>query len=398
MKTWTLLLALAFVTPQAFAQKLPVKGARKLITPPGVCRVKGSDISAMSAASKRWGEVYKLNAKYLQEVEKRALSLRPIPLHTQTMQIPQQVARYFRFVPTDPVMSDKQERWLEDALQGVERRTQKVKDLRQESQDAFSSYTGERAEEVLAEKLAGEKLIFVGEIHGQVAPRKGIAKVLKNIQAKNPGRKIVLFAEAVYLRPVKKEPAFPHSYARSESETVEEAWNVQDATSPNARLMQPGSGFRDMFMELNQNGIEIFPVEDAVVSQTLSAQGSISTVQGLARRNRGFARVIRAQMQRIRAQHPDALFVFFGGMSHVSWNMPMSLPRFFAQENPVVVEAVADEAAGRTFSVLNYVWKGRHSAFTSGGSKRMFEWKDSPHMSKREWGKTSGLDYRIVFP
>ena len=106
---------------------------------------------------------------------------------------------------------------------------------------------------------------------------------------------------------------------------------------------------------------------------------------------------MQAQMEKIRQENPDALFIYYGGMAHTSWAMPVSLPKFFAKEKPLVVELIMEKDIDKTFSLLPAVWEKGHPAFTKTGTKRMFLW-DSPADQLAAWGKKTGFDCRIVIP
>ena len=102
-------------------------------------------------------------------------------------------------------------------------------------------------------------------------------------------------------------------------------------------------------------------------------------------------------MEKIRQENTDALFIYYGGMAHTSWAMPVSLPKFFAKEKPLVVELIAEKDIDKTFSLLPAVWEKGHPAFTKTGTKRMFLW-DSPADQLTAWGKKTGFDCRIIIP
>ena len=248
----------------------------------------------------------------------------------------------------------------------------------------------------LAEKLANEKMVFIGEVHGKMAPRRAVADVIEQIHLLQPGRKIVVFAESLYLKPLPAESARPYTYYRRGTEGVEEPFDMQDPTSPNARVMQGDISFNEMFTKLHENGVEIYPLEDAVVAQVQKSEDRISSVQGLAERNRGFARVMQSQIERIRQTDPETLFVFFGGMGHVSWNMPLSLPKFFAPEKPVVIE-VAEDSNPKSFSLLPSVWESSHPLFTVSTQERLFWWRGDRETA-RQWGRQTGFDFRLNLP
>ncbi|WP_428060878.1 hypothetical protein [Candidatus Avelusimicrobium stercoris] len=347
-------------------------------------RVKGADISKYSLASQGWAQTYKLNQKFLN-------SLKTVPATVSSIHpnLPPRMSAHYKGLSSN----------MEASIQ--KNLTSNFAWINQQpnlGENFLKEVNGREIGFRFYKKLSETNVVFVGEIHGNLPPRVEFANLIKEFKTFYPNRRIVVFSEAAYLKPVAGESVFPYQYYRRGAEGVEAPVNFAEKGNPNARLVDDESlKFKEMFSILSDSGVEIYPIEDAVVVQKESAQGIISTVNGLAERNKGFARTMQAQMEKIRQENPDALFIYYGGMAHTSWAMPVSLPKFFAKEKPLVVELIAEKDIDKTFSLLPAVWEKGHPAFTKTGTKRMFLW-DSPADQLAAWGKKTGFDCRIVIP
>lgn len=348
-------------------------------------RVKGADISKYSLASQGWAQTYKLNQKFLN-------SLKAVPAAASSISInlPPRMAAHFKGIPANG-SAEIIKKTLYANFAWLQQQPHFGKNLLKE-------IDGLEIEFNFYKKLSETDLVFVGEIHGNLPPRIEFANLIKKFKTMHPDRKIAVFTEAAYLKPIPNEDVFPYQYYRRGAESVEQPINFAEKGNPNARLVDDESlKFKEMISILSESGVEIYPIEDAVVVQKESAQGAISTVNGLAKRNTGFARTMQSQMEKIRQENPDALFIYYGGMAHTSWAMPVSLPKFFAQEKPLVVELIAEKDIDKTFSLLPALWGKDHPAFTKTDTKRMFLW-NSPTAQQSAWGKKTGFDCRIIIP
>lgn len=401
MKKYIFLFCMCMLAGTALAQSLEVAvKAGEQVSQAGriATRVAGAEIGGYSEIGRLWAQEYRLNEKFLQDVSfSAAQPLTHVPQVLPTIaKLPKPIQQHTRVATTvkngggaaQNTMLPRVMLHYEWNLNWINKQPNKGKD--------FLAMETDAPQVALAEKLADEKMIFIGEIHGKLAPRRAVADVIEHIHRLRPGRKIVVFAESLYLKPLPNESSRPYTYYRRGEEGVEEPFDIHDASSPNARVMQGDTSFNEMFTKLHENGVEIYPLEDAVVTQVQRAEDRISSVQGLAERNRGFSRVMQSQIERIRQTDPDALFVFFGGMAHVSWNMPLSLPKFFAPEKPVVVE-VAEASNPKTFSLLPSVWEPSHPLFTPGTQERLFWWRGEKETA-RQWGRQTGFDFRLNLP
>lgn len=347
-------------------------------------RIKGADISKYSLASQGWAQTYRLNQKFLNSLKTN------VPAATvPNFNLPPKMNAHMRGLTTDTEALIRKNLTLK--FTWIQQQPNLGKNLLQEITDREIGFR-------FYKKLSETNVAFIGEIHGNLPPRIEFANLIKEFKAFHPNRKIVVFSEAAYLKPIEGESVFPYQYYRRGAEGVESPINFTEKETPNARLVDDESlQFKEMFSILSDAGVEIYPIEDAVVAQKESAQGIISTVNGLAARNKGFARTMQAQMEKIRQENPDALFIYYGGMAHTSWAMPTSLPKFFANEKPLVVELIAEKDADKTFSLLPNIWETAHPAFTKTGDKRMFLWEGAPAQAET-WGKMTGFDCRIVIP
>lgn len=350
-------------------------------------RIKGADISKYAPPSKLWAQTYRLNQKFLNGIKPERSGPVFLP---DNLNLPPWLYAHFKGLSLKASKAVIHQHLI-SKLKWIQQQPGRGKPLLKEVNGAEIDYN-------FYKKLSGTNLVFVGEIHKNLPPRLAFANLIGKFKRLYYNRKIVVFSEAAYLKPIAGERVFPYQYYRRGAEGVEGPINFAEKGNPNTRLVENKSlQFEKMFSVLLDSGVEIYPVEDAVVVQKEVAQGIISTVGGLAERNKGFARTMQAQMEKIRLKYPDALFIYYGGMAHTSWAMPVSLPKFFAKENPLVVELITEKDIEKTFSLLPAVWEKGHPAFSKTGIKRMFLWQ-GPAGKTREWGKASGFDCRIIIP
>ena len=386
-KTTGILLCLSLL----FSLNAPVRAQRakfvkRIKTPVSKVqpRIKGADISKYSLASQGWAQTYRLNQKFLNSL-KTNVPAAPVP----NFNLPPKMNAHMRGLNANMEALIRKNLTLK--FTWIQQQPNLGKNLLQKITDREIGFR-------FYKKLSETNVAFIGEIHGNLPPRIEFANLIKEFKAFHPNRKIVVFSEAAYLKPIEGESVFPYQYYRRGAEGVESPINFTEKETPNARLVDDESlQFKEMFSILSDAGVEIYPIEDAVVAQKESAQGIISTVNGLAARNKGFARTMQAQMEKIRQENPDALFIYYGGMAHTSWAMPTSLPKFFANEKPLVVELIAEKDADKTFSLLPNIWETAHPAFTKTevGHDYLLSLSSSSTTSA---GKMTGFDCRIVIP
>lgn len=364
------------------------KTSRRMLPGQSLPRVNGANISHYSPSAQKWASTYVLNARFLAGETPLNSSLTFTLAPNAKAHISGKINSHLpteneNLVPQQHVVPLDFKRCV-DWLAGHK---ESVKDALKETQGIETDF-------VFIQKASQSNLIFVGEIHGQVTPRLEFANLMKQFRKFYPQRRVVVFLESLYLKPLATESEFPYQYYRRGAEGVEEPFDITDTENPNFRLMDKNSNYSQMLQILQQQGIEMYPVEDAVIAQKVSNAGKIASVEGLLERNRGFARTMHAQMDRIRQTDPDALFIYYGGMGHSSWVLPSSLPKFFANEKPLVVELVGEQKMETMSLVENMLGKG-HPAFVPTGEKRVFFWQGA---DKELWGRNTGFDMRLVVP
>ena len=153
----------------------------------------------------------------------------------------------------------------------------------------------------------------------------------------------------------------------------------------------------NLFSFLLKKKFEIYPLED--ISQCnllIRAQGICPDMRGatsmlaVAERNKSWARIIETKMAEIRKTDPDALFIVYAGMMHTSWIIPYAMPKFFASENPVVVEFTWRESL--SLNTLGAVWTIKHPFFRFYEPNSLFYWTGA---QARQFGRQTGFDYAV---
>ena len=241
----------------------------------------------------------------------------------------------------------------------------------------------------LASHLSRKNLVMLGEIHHYPSVHQTVGDLLLQLKADNPGRRIVLFTEFVDL------PGFnPGShntmatyYRRMRQE------NLPPATLKNSEFEYATR----LFLRLLKAKIEIYPLEDPVQQKVFAREMFMEEDSGvfmLTERNKSWARTIAAKMVQIRQTDPDALFVVYAGLAHTSWIMPMSLPKFFAPEDPYVVEITQEYPSD--FTTLRLVWGEYDSFFESRGKNMLlYRWTGG---EARLLGRQTGFDFALIVP
>lgn len=246
----------------------------------------------------------------------------------------------------------------------------------------------------LAAALTQEKLVMLGEIHHSPYVQRAVERLIVKLQGRNPGRRIVLFTEFVDLPPV--SPGARNTvatYYRRPAE--EEIFPVRLVPWEDASVHLPYA--TETFVELLGRGMEIYPLEDP--TQKVVFEGELMIEEDnslfyLTERNKIWARVIETKMAEVRRTDPDALFIVYAGMGHTSWLTPLSVPKFFAKENPAVVEIT--ENTPSVFNALYPVWGKNHMIFEPcGGTSLLYHWRGK---DARLLGRRTGFDYAFVVP
>ena len=241
----------------------------------------------------------------------------------------------------------------------------------------------------LASHLSRKNLVMLGEIHHYPSVHQTVGDLLLQLKADNPGRRIVLFTEFVDLPEV--NPGSRNTLATYYRPMRQE--DVPPATLKNAEFFYAPQ----LFLRLLKAKMEIYPLEDPTQQKIFSREmlpEEDSGVFMLTERNKSWARTIAAKMVQIRKTDPDALFVVYAGLAHTSWIMPMSLPKFFASENPYVVEITQEYPSD--FTTLHLVWGEYDSFFESRGKNMLlYRWTGG---DARLLGRQTGFDFALIVP
>ncbi len=393
---WTIVLIGTFVIPvyaqgwkkgiQTLSKTLDKKTPLTGVT--SVPRVKGADISKYSVPARKWASTYALNSRFLADMPNLSSSL--------VFSIEETSMRYAskgitsRFSKNNANLTPRQG---QSVLLDFNKQMEWIKLHKEQLPDVLQEVRGADADSILVQKASESNLMFVGEIHGQVAGIE-FANIIKKFRKSYPKRRVVVFLEALYLKPLASEEVFPYQYYRRGVEGVEEPFDIHNTKSPNFGILYADDNYSQMLEGLRMQHVEIYPVEDAVIVQKVSNAGKTRTIEGLLERNRGFARTMRAQMERIRQTDPDALFIYYGGMAHNSWVLPGALPKFFSDETSLVIELVSERRM-ETVSLAESWWGKENSALFPIGEKRIFFWQG---VDKKLWGRNIGFDIRLVVP
>lgn len=269
-----------------------------------------------------------------------------------------------------------------------------LKKLPGQGHDDMVSYSGDDAVHKLAQKLVGEKLILLGEMHHMQEIHFAISDLLEELQRLCPGRRIVLFTELIDLPNKTPAPGATLStyYRRPGDETFE---NLKKDDPANEQLIDyaPYVFYRAIY-----NDIEVYPLEDkALFNMIRKEQGPLyraeTSALAIAVRNKSWARFMETKMAEIRQTDPDALFLVYAGMAHTSWLMPYAIGKFFASENPTVVEIASTFPSDLTG--VYAVWTENDPFFALRQMPSLHYWKGA---DARLLGKNTGFDYTLILP
>lgn len=255
-------------------------------------------------------------------------------------------------------------------------------------QQLFSLYAP-NALEYLSARLAQENLIFIGELHHIDAVHDNITKLIVAIKKRQPNRKIVLFSEFINLP------------GREDRSPRELATYYRRITQADLAPITEAEGYKIdyapfLFFEMLYNNIEVCPLEDRAqlkMFDEASQSGENISVFTTIERNKTWARVIEAKMAQVRKTDPDALFLVYAGMGHTSWIMPYSLPKFFARENPAVLEVTKEKPS--SFTSLRLVWGENDVFYVPFPQYQLHHWRGE---NARLLGRQTGFDYALVVP
>ena len=241
----------------------------------------------------------------------------------------------------------------------------------------------------LARRLEQEKLVIVGEYHFVRPFQRAIMDLLLAAKKQYPARRVVLFTEFL---------ALPEQQFAS-AQTLESYYRrILPGSLPPQDLQDITEKVyaKQLFRDLLKNQVEIYPLEDGQQRDLIIQQGFRfhDTPLAVSMRNKTWARVIETKMAEIRQTDPDALFIVYVGLGHSSWIKPVSLPKFFAAENPVVIELSLNSDVAVS-SAAN-LWAEDEDFFTHPPRQTsFFFWKGA---DAKALAKHTGFDYLLVVP
>ena len=283
------------------------------------------------------------------------------------------------------------------AARNVFKKMQWLENLRGQGRNEMKDVYGSAALEELCKKLSNEKLILLGENHYVDDIQRTVGRILVRLKEENPQRRVVLFTEFIDLPEAGSKPqktALNAYFRRVQAKDIAPV-TQKDLQEKN---LNPVAYAVDLFEVLAEENIEIYPLEDRTLENLLQEEeGSLEMAEtsalSIALRNKTWARVMESKMAEIRQTDPDALFVVYAGKAHTSWLIPYAMPKFFAKEDPAVVELTMGGPSG--FSSLYSIWMEDDPFF-----------KIRQHMSLHYWtgplakrlGKSTGFDYMLILP
>lgn len=184
-----LFLLLSFCAPVC-AQRIKISPKKvKIPTPKVQPRIKGADISKYSLASQGWAQTYKLNQNFL-----NSLKTAPAAVSSISINLPPRMATHFR-----GIAANGSEEIIKNTLYA---NFAWIKQQPHFGKNLLKQIDGLEMEFNFYKKLSETDLVFVGEIHGNLPPRIEFANLIKKFKTMHPDRKIVLFTESAYLKPV----------------------------------------------------------------------------------------------------------------------------------------------------------------------------------------------------
>lgn len=293
-----------------------------------------------------------------------------------------------KLVPTETALKNNE--WSLFFSRGIADKSDWLKQYPGKGKKELFRYEGADEKEYLARRLSSERMVFFGEVHHQDEIQDNLADLVASLRKQNPSRRIVLFTEFINLPPA--EPGSRNTlatYYRRLPETP-----LAPITLADGNRVDYAPGF--FWIALNCD-IELYALEDPtqmqLFKQELGKQEFFSFYT-LSQRNKTWARLMEQKMTEIRAQDPDALFLVYAGSGHTSWLMPFSLPKFFANEQPVVVDVTSERPSSHC--LLYHVW-GKEDPFfqRDHASARLYHWMGH---NARLLGRQIGFDYAWTVP
>ena len=277
----------------------------------------------------------------------------------------------------------KATKYLLEKIQWLEKRPK-------QGRPQLQSLTGPDAVLQLAEKLSGEKLILLGEMHYVKSIQNAVQDLVLELHRLQPERRIVVFTEFVDLPEHTAAPsATLDTYFRNLADEPLEKLGDEDLYL-RVEYAQP------LLAALVRNGVEVYALEDRTLCDLIRREESPlpsekNTARAIMYRNQTWARVMQRKMAEIRRTDPDALFIVYAGMGHTSWLVPYSMPKFFTKEKPAVVE-ISPLVPSR-MNALAVTWGDRDPYFTPRKETALYYWSGP---EARVFGQKTGFDYALI--
>ncbi len=402
---------------QAFGN-LPVRparalpAARQVLTPQAVWQLERTVLQANAAKQSAAAELADARYPFAQkqsllsffvqrQKELEPSSLPPDPSFNRTLEQINRLKTQYPHFNRDGIFSwgfatikqysafaAENNRMVLKALQNYIQKMQWVQSYPDQARKRLAKETGWDAVYRLAQRLSKERLVMLGEEHYVPEFQRVVAHLVSVIKKQNPSRRVVLFTEFLDLAPAQ----------HATGQTMETYYRRMTAHSlrPVTDNELLGTYAAEVFLRFLKEGVEVYPLEDGVQMDLMAKQDEdfSCTAMGCSLRNKTWARVIEAKMAQIRQTNPDALFIVYAGQGHTSWQLPYALPKFFAKENPSVVELSLSSKLSQS-SVAN-IWSLPNDFLTYPPLRNtFFYWKGK---DAKELAKHTGFDYLLVVP
>lgn len=277
----------------------------------------------------------------------------------------------------------KATQYLLEKIQWLEKRPK-------QGRPQLQSLTGPDAVLQLAEKLSGEKMILLGEMHYVKSIQNAVQELVLELHRLQPERRMVVFTEFVDLPEQAAAPsATLDTYFRNLADEPFEKLGDEDLYL-RVEYAQP------LLAALVRNGVEVYALEDRTLCDLIRREESPlpsekNTARAIMYRNQTWARVMQRKMAEIRRTDPDALFIVYAGMGHTSWLVPYSMPKFFTKEKPAVVE-ISPLVPSR-MNALAVTWGERDPYFAPRKETALHYWAGP---DARAFGRKTGFDYALI--
>ena len=225
----------------------------------------------------------------------------------------------------------------------------------------------------LADRVTDEtKYLLLGERHGFPEITNSIATFILSLRLKYPDREIFLLTEFL--------PENKH-WAPSGPEDLFD--NKQPVWSAAKTMDIPIIGLEPQY---------VMDLPDVTLQCTdcfggSREQAAWATIEGIRLRNERWLRVIH----NFRKQHPDALFVIYGGGGHMRYSEPYSLGSYLASDHTQVVAIYPMTSIGGWGEISTIV--DEFDSLTEGIFPQRVLWWNNPAAAK-----IAGFDIRIKVP